>query len=51
MMIPGSQRVPLEGITINRVNSNVIIFNSQGSANADCYVNCGNTGGSNEMDV
>jgi len=51
MMIPGSQRIPLEGITINRVNSNFIIFNSQGSANDDCYVNCGNTGGSNEMDV
>ena len=38
MMIPGSQRMPLEGITMNRVNNNVIVFNSQSSANADCYV-------------
>lgn len=47
MMIPGSQRMPLEGITMNRVNNNVIVYNSQGSANADCYANCDNN---NEME-
>ena len=26
-------------------NNNIIVFNSQGSANAECYVNCGDTGG------
>lgn len=26
-------------------NNNVIVFNSQGSANAECYMTCGNNNG------